>query len=138
MHVPDIEENTGDVMKKLATMLALGVIAVGGVSAPFNEAEAWNGRRGAYIGAGVVGLKAGATIASSAAHSYGYPAYVYPISYGYGYGYAEPVYYAPRVVRHRYVNQPRYVVRHHYTPRHRIMHRNEVVRYARPVRTYRG
>lgn len=82
-------------MRKLAAIVALGVISMGGGAASVNEAEAWNGRRGAYVGAGVVGLAAGAVIASSAAHGYGYQVYGYPVSYGYaepvGYGYAEPV-----------------------------------------------
>ncbi|WP_445504426.1 hypothetical protein [Microvirga sp. G4-2] len=100
-------------MRKIATLAAIGVMAIGTLSAP--DAEARSGRRGAAIAAGVVGLAAGAMIAGAASQAYAAPVtygYAAPVtSYRYAYDdgyYAAPVY-RERVVR--YYEEPRPVYR---------------------------
>jgi hypothetical protein len=105
-------------MHKIATLVAVGVVAVGALSA--SDAEARNGRRGTALAAGAVGLAAGAIIAGTASQAYAAPSYGYAApSYGYaapvrsysyddGY-YAAPAYRERRVVR--YYEEPRPVYR---------------------------
>jgi hypothetical protein len=105
-------------MRKIATLAAVGVLALGSLST--SDAEARSGRRGAAIAAGAVGLAAGAIIAGAASQAYAAPAYGYGApAYGYaapvtsyryddGY-YAQPVYRERRVVR--YYEEPRPVYR---------------------------
>jgi hypothetical protein len=105
-------------MRKIATLAAVGVLALGALST--SGAEARSGRRGAAIAAGAVGLAAGAIIAGAASQAYAAPTYGYGApAYGYaapvtsyryddGY-YAQPVYRERRVVR--YYEEPRPVYR---------------------------
>ena len=103
-------------MRKIATLAAVGVLALGAFSP--SDAEARKGRRTAAIAAGVVGLAAGAAIAGAASNAYAAPAYGYgapaygyaaPVtSYRYSYDdgyYAQPAYQERRVVR--YYEEPR-------------------------------
>lgn len=127
-------------MRKIAVLAAVGVLSVGAFTA--SEAEARNSRRaGAAIAAGIVGVAAGALLASAASPAYARPAPVYhypgyaPAAYGYSapvvsYDYEEVPVYRPyrvkRVVRYyeepRRVHRKRHVVRHyhhdygHYAP----------------------
>jgi hypothetical protein len=70
-------------MHKIATLAAVGIVALGALSA--SDAEARNGRRGAALAVGAVGLAAGAIIAGAASQAYAAP----------GYGYAAPSYDPP-------------------------------------------
>jgi hypothetical protein len=54
-------------MRKIATLAAVGVLALGALST--SDAEARSGRRGAAIAAGAVGLAAGAIIAGAASQA---------------------------------------------------------------------
>jgi hypothetical protein len=101
-------------MRKIATLAAVGVLALGAFST--SGAEARHGRRGAVIAAGVVGLAAGAAIAGAASQAYAAPVtygYAAPVtSYRYSYDdgyYARPAYWERRVVR--YYEEPRPVYR---------------------------
>jgi hypothetical protein len=100
-------------MRKIATLAAVGVLALGALST--SDAEARSGRRGAAIAASAVGLAAGAIVAGAASQAYAAPAYGYgaPVtSYRYDDGYyAQPVYRERRVVR--YYEEPRPLYRTH-------------------------
>jgi hypothetical protein len=116
-------------MRKIATLAAVGVLALGAFST--SDAEARQGRRTAAVAAGVVGLAAGAAIAGAASQAYAAP------SYGYGapaYGYQAPAYgYAAPVTSYRYSYDDGYYAQPAYRER-------RVVRYyeePRPVRTRR-
>jgi hypothetical protein len=114
-------------MRKVATLAAVGVLALGAVTA--SNAEARGGRNaGAAVAAGIVGVAAGALIAGAASPAYAYPAYGPVVSYGHDGYYAGPVYrHPPRVKRVvRYYEEPVPV----YRPR-RVVRTYE---YA-PVRT---
>ncbi|PVE21097.1 hypothetical protein DC522_28555 [Microvirga sp. KLBC 81] len=97
-------------MCKVATLAAISVLALGTISASNAEARDRNWV-GPTVAAGVVGVAAGALLASAATPAYAYPAYA-PVSYGYGGYYAAPAYRSHRVERVvRYYEEPRPVYR---------------------------
>jgi hypothetical protein len=115
-------------MRKIATLAAVGVLALGAFST--SDAEARSGRRGAAIAAGAVGLAAGAIIAGAASQAYAAPAY------GFGapaYGYAAPV------TPYRYTYDDGYYARPAYRERRVVRYYEEprpVYRTRRVVRSY--
>jgi hypothetical protein len=96
--------------RKIATLAAVGALALGSVAASDADARSRDrNNAGAPVVAGIVGFAAGAALAGAASQAQAAPAYGYGYpAYGYG-GYADPVLseYGPtyRPARSRYTSR---------------------------------